>query len=289
MKNENKGVLYILLSAFFFSLMAVAVKSVGHLPLAQKMFFRNFLGLIAISVSLFRSDSLSLPINKKLTFARSFFGLLGVALYYTALSQMRLSDAVIINKMSPFFVVILSVFFLKEQITRQQVFALFTAALGAMLVIRPAFDVRVIPYLIALGSAFFAGAAYTTIRKLSETDNSRLIVFYFTLFSSVVTFPLMLNHFIAPTPVELFWLMMIGLTALAAQLFMTTAYSYAPASRLSIYTYVNILFSTLFGFLLWSEVPDALTLVGTALIVGGAYLNYRDRLQQTRRPALERS
>ena len=275
MKEKNKGVLLILCSSLFFAVMAAAVKSVPNIPLAEKVFFRNFIGLIAVGIPMLRHRASFKPNNPKLVLLRSVFGLSGVAMYYTSLSKLNLSDAVIINKLSPFFVIILSMLFLGEKIRKHQVAAIIMALVGAGLVVKPGFNFELLPALIGLTGAFFAGSAYTTIRKLSSYDSAKLIVFYFCLFSTLVTIPFMAaGQFVVPTSTELFSLVLIGLSALVAQLLMTNAYRHAPASQLSIYTYANVVFSTLLGLVIWAEWPDALTLVGAILIVGGSFVNY---------------
>lgn len=282
MKNnqKNKGIKYILLSSFFFALMSVSVKSIPDVPQVQKIFFRNFIGLMVISSTLYRTRTFPKANNKKLILLRCTFGLLGVTANYYALSKLLLADSIIIHKLSPFFVMILSYFFLGEKFTKGKVISLVFALTGALFVIKPSFNLDIIPFIIAVSGAFLAGSAYTTIRKLSQTDSPKIIVFYFCLFSSIVTFPLMFkNGFDAPSLNELFFLVAIGLTALIAQLFMTTAYRYAEASELSIYTNVNILFSMFFGLVLWSEVPDIYSIFGAILVVSAGYINYKMRVK----------
>jgi drug/metabolite transporter (DMT)-like permease len=275
MKEKNTGVIFILCSSLFFALMAASVKSVPHIPLAEKVFFRNFIGLIAVGIPMMRRRISFKPNNKKLVLLRSVFGLSGVALYYTSLGLLNLSDAVIINKLSPFFVIVLSVIFLKEDIKKHQFAALALALIGAALVVKPGFNFEILPALIGLTGAIFAGGAYTTIRKLSETDHPQLIVFYFCLFSTLVTIPFMAaGQFVVPSSKDLVFLVSIGISALIAQLLMTNAYRHAPASQLSIYTYANVVFSTILGFIVWHEVPDSLSLAGAILIIAGSGINF---------------
>ena len=279
---KNKGIQYILLSSFFFALMSVSVKSIPDVPQAQKIFFRNFIGLIVIASTLYKTRTLPIANNKKLILLRCTLGLLGVTANYYALSKLILADSIIIHKLSPFFVMILSYFFLGEKFTKGKSISLIFALTGALFVIKPSFNGDMFPFMIAVGGAFLAGCAYTTIRKLSEYDSPKVIVFYFCLFSSIVTFPLMFtNGFDAPSLRELLFLTSIGVTALIAQLFMTTAYRHAEASELSIYTNVNILFSMFFGLVLWSEVPDIYSLFGGVLVVSAGYINYKMRVKST--------
>lgn len=280
--NKSKGILLISLSAFFFSLMAVAVKATPNIPVVEKIFFRNIIGLIPILINSYNTKSSLKPNNTKLILLRSTFGLLGIFAYYNALSLLSLSDAVIMNKLSPFFVLIFSALFLKEQIKGKQVSALILAIGGALFVIKPSFDLTVIPALIGLTSAIFAGAAYTTVRKLSETDEPLVIVFYFSLITTLITIPIMFftKTFVIPNGTELMLLILIGLSAVTAQIFMTSAYRYAPAGELAIYSYSNIIFSIIFAIVIWSDYPDFYSLIGAILIVIGGYINFRVKKNQ---------
>ena len=272
---KKKGIIYILLSALFFSIMAAFVKSVPELPLTEKMFFRNLVGLIAVSFTVFRKKIKLKPQKPTLMFLRSLFGLIGVGLYYAALERLPLANAVILNKLSPFFVMVFAVFFLKEKVNRPQKVALLIAIVGALFVVRPSLDYSLLPGVLGLLSAAFAGAAYTVIRKLTAYDPPILIVFYFCLFSSIVLLPFMaIEGFVVPDILEFLSLIGIGVSALIAQLFMTNAYQYAPASELSIYSYSDIIFSFMIGLVIWFELPDVLSLFGGVLIVLGGIVNY---------------
>jgi len=276
MENRKKGITYILLSSLFFALMAATVKYLGDMPTAEKIFFRNLVGIFVAFSLVKKSGSSLFGNNKKLLILRSTFGLLGIAAYFYALANMKLSDAVILNKMSPFFVMIFAALFLKEKITKKQLIALVTAALGAILVIRPGFDSNLIPSLIALMSSLFAGVAYTLVRQLRKTDSAATVVFYFSFFSTIAMIPFMLSgSFVIPTALQALALLALGLFAAAAQMFMTNAYRHAEAGELSIYTYANIVFSSILGLVLFQEIPDFFSVVGAVLIISAGYLNYR--------------
>ena len=276
--DRKKGITLILLSALFFALMAATVKYLGDMPVVEKIFFRNLFGVI-IAFYLVKKKGRSLKGNNtKLLFLRSLTGLLGIAAYFYALSKIYLADAVILNKMSPFFVVILAAIFLKEKIKKPQFIALVLAISGAMMVIKPRFDYTVIPALVGLLSAFLAGCSYTIIRHLKETDYPETIVFYFTLISSLAMIPFMLaGQFVMPTGPQILALLGLGIFATTAQLLMTNAYHYAPAGELSIYTYSNIIFSTIIGLVIWGEIPDLLSILGGVAIIIAGIINYRSK------------
>jgi len=275
MENRKKGIIYILLSSLFFALMASFVKSVSHIPLAEKIFFRNLVGIFSM-FWLIKKNNISLkPNHFKLIALRSLFGLSGVACYFYAITNLKLADAVILNKTSPFFVVVLSVLFLHEKVNRKQLIALGIALMGVLFVVKPQMDLSILPALVGLMAAFFAGTAYTIIRNLRLYDDSRIIVFYFCAFSVILMIPFMMfGQFVVPQGNDIFNLLMIGVMATTAQFLMTNGYRHAPASELAVYSYANILFSILIGIFIWTEIPDFFSVVGAILVVAGGIVNY---------------
>ncbi len=275
MKDRNKGILLMILASLCFALMASAVKYTGELPTMQKVFFRNLVGMIISGYIIYRNGGSFKGRNRGGLVFRSLFGLTGVFLYFYALGEIPLSDAVVLNQMSPFFVVILSAWFLKEPIKKLQIPAVFLAMLGVIFIIRPEFNATILPSVIALLSAFFAAAAYTTIRHLRLTDKPQIIIFYFTAFSVLIAIPFMLfGQFQWPTPVQFISLLGVGVFATGAQFLMTYAYRYAQAGELSIYSYGKTVFSTLIGAVIWLEIPDQYSILGILFILAGAYTNY---------------
>ena len=274
MNKKYKGIILILLAALFFSLMATTVKSVNEFPLIQKVFFRNFIGVLILSGFVLRDKKILKVNNKLLLTGRCAFGLTGVFLYYWSLSLLNLSEAVVINKLSPFFVIVLGGLILKEKIKPAQFLAVFIALAGIVVLLRPQMDIDMIPAIIGLTGALAAAGAYTIIRELRHSDSPMTIVFYFCLSSTVVTLPFLIGQFVMPSMMELVQLSMIGVFALIAQLLMTNAYHFAPASQLSIYTYMNIIFSTLWGVLFWNESLSSTFLIGAGLIIFAGFINF---------------
>ncbi len=276
MTDRNKGILLMILSSLFFALMAAAVKFSGDLPTMQKVFFRNVVGLAISSYIIARAGGSFSGQNKKYLVLRAFSGLLGLAFFFWAIDNLPLANAVVLNQMSPFFVILLSAFFLREKIERLQAIALVIALIGVVFVSRPEFSFTVIPAVIALMSAFFAAAAYTVIRHLRLSDSPETIIFYFTGITTLATIPFMLaGQFVMPDTIQLIALLTVGVTATIAQFLMTHAYRYCEAGELSIYSYGITIFSILTGILIWFEIPDIFSLIGVILILLAAWLNYR--------------
>lgn len=273
-KNKNIGIILIVLSALFFSLMAMTVKSVNEFPLVQKVFFRNFVGVLVLSYFVIKDPKIIKVNNKLVMLARCTFGLIGVFMYYKSLSMMNLSEAVVFNKLSPFFVILFGGLILKEKIKPIQFISVTIALIGVVILVRPTSNVDFMPAIIGITGAISAGAAYTAVRQLRLSDGPMTIVFYFCLSSTLVTAPMLINTFVMPSLIELLQLILIGVFALIAQLLMTNAYRHAPASQLSIYTYLNIVFSAILGVLFWQESLGSTFLIGASLIVFAGFINF---------------
>src|SRR5690606_13386202 len=115
-----------------------------------------------------------------------------IVCFFYAIDHMILSDADMLNKLSPFLVIVFSAIFLREKPARYQIIALVIALLGTLIIIKPQFSIDMIPYLIGIASAVFAGGAYTVLRVLGHREKYYTVVFYFSFFSTVVLLPFIL-------------------------------------------------------------------------------------------------
>jgi len=274
--NTRKGYVLMFISAFFFSGMGVIVRYTNDLPLFERVFFRNLVMLIIISLLISRSkvSFFGSKKSRKHLVMRSLFGFTGVILYFFTLSSIPLADAVTLNKLSPFFVVIAAAIFLKEKMGPIHIGALVIVFSGVLLIVKPGFNPEIIPALAGLGSALMAGLAYTTIRHLGKTEHPFTIIFYFCSISTVLSLPLLLLDFHIPGLNELLLLVGIGFFASGGQLFMTLSYKYGEAGKVSILGYFTVIFSILFGFIFFSEIPDLLSWIGIVLVVATAIILY---------------
>lgn len=276
MKERNKGILYMTASSLFFALMAGAVKFSGSIPTMEKVFFRNIIGFIVSGYMIFKSKESFKGNNPKYLSYRAILGFLGVVLYFYAIANLPLSDAVVLNQLNPFFVIILAAIFLNEKIEKLQIPAIILALIGVVFIAQPQFNYSVLPAAVGLLSAIFAASAYTIVRHLRLTDSPHLIVFYFTGISTIITIPFIIfGDFIMPDLTAFVSLLAVGVFSTLAQYLMTHAYRYAEAGDLSIYSYGNTIFSIFIGIVLWGEIPNLLSTFGVICILTGAYLNYR--------------
>src|SRR5690625_1059606 len=171
--------------------MAMFVKLSGDIPTVQKTFFRNAISMIIAFgfVIHYKERFFGKRENQKYLLLRSALGATGVLLNFYAIDHLVLSDADMLNKMSPFITIIFAAIFLKEYVMRFQVVSIIIAFLGTLFIIKPTFDLDMIPYMAGILSAVFAGGAYTVLRLLGNREQFYTVVFYFSAFTTVVLLP----------------------------------------------------------------------------------------------------
>lgn len=263
--------------------MGLFVKLSGDLPTVQKTFFRNAVAMIFALIIITKNHIWELPKGKniKYLFIRSAAGTLGVLCNFYAVSQINLADASLLNKLSPFFAVIFSIFALKEKATFKQFFAVTMAFIGALFVMKPSFSFDAIPGLLGFLGGMCAGLAYTYVRKLTQNGfKGPLIVFYFSLFSCAVTLPWLVFDYHPMSAMQWLYLILAGLSAGVGQFFITSAYSKAPAKEISVYDYSQIIFTTLLSLIVFGDLPDTLSFVGYSIIIAAAVFNAVNSLKK---------
>lgn len=278
-----KGIIAILISAIGFSFMSVFFRLAGDLPVFQKSLARN---LVAMFIPLFFIIKYRQPIfgkmsSQPLLITRSTLGLIGVLLNIYAIDHMVLSDADTLMKLNPFWTILLSLIFLKENIKKYQIIAMLIAIFGMLFIVKPEFSSTMFSSLAGLFSGIFAASAYTCVRALSKREAPYTIVFYFSLFSVIVLIPFSIATYEPMTKLQIIYLLGAGLSAAVGQIGITLAYSFAPAKDISIFTYASILFTALFGFILFGETPDFYAFIGYIIIIGASYFMFEKARRQS--------
>lgn len=282
MNPKVKGIIAILISAVGFSFMSVFFRLAGDLPVFQKSLARN---LVAMFIPMYFIFKYKQPLFGKLSsqpllISRSTLGLIGVLLNIYAIDHMILSDADTLMKLNPFWTILLSLIFLNEKVRNYQFIAMIVAIAGMLFVVKPEFSSSMFPAIAGLLSGIFAASAYTCVRALSTREAPYTIVFYFSFFSIIVLIPFTIFTFEPMTMTQVWYLIGAGLSAAAGQIGITLAYSYAPAKDISIFTYASIIFTALFGFILFGESPDFYAVLGYMIIIASSYYMFEKARRQ---------
>lgn len=283
MKQTSKGIICIILSAFCFALMAAFVRLSGEINFIQKGFFRNSVAFLIALFLLLKDvikngkEPITIPKGAWIfLFLRSAAGSIGIFGNFYAVDNLVLSDAAILNKMSPFFAVIFSIFLIREKLKLPQLLTVLGAFVGAILIIKPSVDfTKMIPTLAGFASGMGAGFAYSCVRKLSSLKCSgKIVVLFFSAFSMLLSIPFIAVNFEPMTVTQVLLLIGSGIAAAGGQFGITAAYYYAPAREISVYDYSQIIFSAALGFFLFDQIPDWLSITGYIIIISMAVISF---------------
>lgn len=275
-----RGVICIIFSAFCFAWMNAFVRLAGDLPSTQKAFFRNLVALIFALIAL-KQKGIPLRCHSKKNlpalFIRSALGALGILGNFYAVDHLVLSDASMLNKLSPFFAVLFSYLFLKEKLTPFQGITVLVAFIGSLFVIKPSFSsLSSLPAFAGLFGGIMAGAAYTAVRYAgNHGEKGPFIVAFFSGFSTLFFAPFLIFDYHPMSLKQLAILLGAGLAAAGGQFSITAAYTYAPAKEISVYDYTQLIFTTTIGYFLFSDVPDIYSWIGYAIIISTAFASFR--------------
>ena len=199
--------------------------------------------------------------------------------FVNALRFLPLADATAINYTTPILVVLLSVAILDERMTRARIAFVVAGFAGMLLIIRPGASILHGGAVFALAAAGFY-AVYQILTRMLRGDDPRVTLFYPALCGSVLMLPAL--PFL-DRGADMPWsdIGLIGLTGIlgtVGHFLFILAFQRAPASGLTPFTYVQLVWAILLGWLFYGQFPDALTLVGIGVIAAsGLYLAWHER------------
>lgn len=261
--------------------LSAVVKWLGaDIPVAELLFFRYAFALLPIGVAAGAAGGLRLlrtqrPLDHAL---RALFGIASLGLYFLAVTLMPLADATAIVFAAPLFVALLASPLLGERLYAARFLAVVAGLLGVVLIARPGGGLAAGGVSAALGSAVLGALVMIWIRKLSRSERTVTIAWYYNAAGAIVFGAwAAVSGWVSPDWTTLLLLAGFGLLAGVQQFAQTEAFRFADATVLGALSYATLVFAALFGFLFWNEWP-ALNAVlgGAAVVAGGAFLMYHE-------------
>lgn len=276
----TKGVKYMLISTFAFSIMTLMVKFLDNIHAFEIIFFRSLFSLV-VSFAMLRYQKISpFGVNKKYLLLRGVFGVIALTLFFITLQNIPLANAVTIQYLSPIFTAIFAIFMLKERLRWVQGL-FFLVSFGGIVLIK-GFDDRISMLYLGLGlcSALFAGLAYNCIRKVKDTDHPLVVVLYFPLFATPIMAVLSYFYWTTPDATEIIILLVIGMATQIGQVYMTKALQRENAAKMSAMKYIGTVYALMYGYLFFDETYSSQALMGIGLVILGVLLNvmYKTRI-----------
>lgn len=275
------SVRYMLISALAFALMSSCVKLVSTygIPIIEIVAARALISLIISYIDVKRKKISIWGHNKTLLLARGIVGSFALICVYFSVATLPLAEATLLQYLHPVFTAILAIIFLKEKIKASTVLCLFCCISGLLVIIAPGFtfehttELPSLSIMVALLGALGSAIAYVIVKRLSNSEDSSVIIFYFPLISLPLSILLLGNNFVMPNSEAFILLLFVGIFTQAGQIGLTKAMQTEQASKATAYSYIQVIFSIILGCLLFSEVPSIWTLVGGFMIITGAFIN----------------
>lgn len=279
-----RAVVYMLGSAFAFSIMSLLVKVTSeHLPTGEIVLARGVVTMVASYLMVVRAGLPKWGTNRRGLALRGLLGFGGLSFYFLSIAHLPLADATTIHNTTPLVTALLAWWLLGEKVGWPTAFALACGLTGVALVAHPdgsGLDPLGVGF--ALASAVCAACAYVTVRQLTRTEHPLVIVWYFPLIATPLVLPWALATWVWPTPTEWLLLLGLGLATQAGQVLMTMALAIERAGRVTSIGYAQVAFAMGWQWLVFAVPPTVWTLSGATLIVLGTTVI--SLMSQRRRP-----
>ena len=287
------GIALMLLGTGIFVSMDALVKhlTLEGYPTIQILFFRSCFAFIPVSLFIARSGGIATLRTQRPMghLMRGVIGLSAMGVIFWAFHSLPISDVVAIMFAAPIFMTVLSIPLLGEKVGPRRWIAVVVGFVGVLVIVRPDAGLDVTQLIVVAGTVLYA-LALISIRRLSDTEPSATIVFYFTLAGTVLMASLLPFGWVTPgTLTDWGLLISVGLIGGTAQLFMTYAIRFAPISVLAPFEYSSMLWAAGFDIVIFSLYPSSATLWGAGIIAAtGLYIVHRETQLGTRRKSRAR-
>lgn len=278
-----RGVVLMCLSTIAFSVMHALVRYVSEgMPPFQIAFFRNLFGLVFLLPLLIQSKFVMFKSRKiGLHALRGVINIIAMLMFFTALSISPLAKVTALSFTAPIFMAILSVIVLGERFRIYRWLAILAGFFGMLIILRPGFVALDTGALLVIGSAALWAVAMLLIKVISRTDSSVTIVAWMGVFLCVFSFGPALWVWQSPTPEELMWLLLIGLSGSIAQVTLSQALKITDPTAIMPLDFLKLIWTALIGIWFFAEIPDLYTWLGAAVIfLAGLLIAHRERQLQ---------
>lgn len=285
-----RGPLWMLSFCFFLSSQAIFIRHLAaDLHPFEIVFFRNVFGLAFLLPLLWQTGFAQMRVTRYGMYAlATVFAATGPFFWYWSIAMMPMADMIALTFLSPVFSSIVAIFLFREGFDLRRLGAIAVGFAGAMIILRPGLAVISAPAWIALIATFCIASGALTLRALSRTDSSNVIVLWTAAFAVPISAVPAAFVWTGPSLDSLGWLVGVALAAMLAQISWVRSLAAAPVSAVMPFNFAKLPVAAFFGFAFFGEEPDRYTWVGAAVIfVATLYIGqYEARAAQGRRAAV---
>jgi drug/metabolite transporter (DMT)-like permease len=281
MPANTRGAALVLLGAAQLICMAALVKYLGRtLPVMEILFVRCFAGFVFMLPLLARmGSSLFRTQRPVLHFLRGTVGTVGNVCLFYAVTHMAIADAVAIQFSRPLFMIVVAALFLGEIAGVRRSVITVIGFTGILLITRPFGDGFEPVALVAAAGALTSTLVALCVKMLSRTEKTPTIMFYFSIWTTVLSFVPAMFVWVSPSATELALLVLTGMIGITGQSCFTHGLATGETTFVLPFDYLRIVFSLIIGVVIFAELPDAWSIGGIAVIVASSLYLVRTDIQ----------
>lgn len=280
-----QGIGWMALTGLCFASVTGIVRYLGSdLPAVEAAFLRYVIGLGLLAPVFFRIVKVSLPPREVAGFAvRGFVHGLGVILWFFAMARIPMAEVTAIGYVTPIFVTVGAAFFLGEQLHARRLAGVFAGLLGALVILRPGFQDVSIGQLAQLLAAPMFATSFLMAKSMTRRSDPGIIVAMLSLFCTLTLLPGAIMVWRTPTMEEVLWLALTAVFATIGHFTMTQALKAAPIAVTQPVTFLQLVWASLLGIMLFGEPVDPYVVLGSGMIVAAAtYISHRETIAARR-------
>ena len=283
---EILGILWMVLTGLLFLGVTVLVKILGpRVPAPEAAFLRYLLGLVLLIPMLKISLKDKLDSVLWVNFiARGIFHTLAVVLWFFAMTQIPIAEVTAMNYLSPVYVALGAVLFLKEKMAIRRVLAVIFALVGALVILRPGFREVSVGHVAMMGTAIFFAGSYLFAKHLTNRVSAETVVIMLSILVTIGLFPLAYIVWVPPRVDELIILFGVAVLATLGHYTMTKAFMAAPVTVTQPVTFLQLIWAISVGALFFNENIDPYVIAGGIIIVSSvSFMTWREAVSKKKK------
>lgn len=275
----TRGMLWMLLSGLCFVCMTVVVRYVGTgVPAVEAAFLRYVFGILFLLPVIFQVLSGRTKVTKwRLLTIRGVLHAIGVTMWFFAMARIPIAEVTALSYLTPVLMTIGAALFFGERLFARRILAIGFGLLGVFVILRPGFSEISIGQIAQVATAPLFAASMLMTKRLADTEKTSVIVASLTVVCALALLPGAVALWVPPTPAQYALLALTALLATAGHFTLTNALKLAPVAVLQPVSFLQLLWATLFGIMLFNESVDKFVLLGgLILIVSTTYIAHRE-------------
>ena len=244
----------------------------GEIPIIELVFFRNVVALVILAPWVMRRGIVRLPLARLPLYGlRVLFAYGAMVMLFYALARMPIANVYALQYTIPLFTILLAVLILKQHTDAHSWAACLVGFTGALIIMRPGIIELTLAAIFAITSALLSAGSNTFIKLLSRSESPEVITVWTNLLMMPLAFVPMLFVWVSPSWSQVPWVLGIGFASSLGGYGFTRAVASADARIVQPFQFSRMIFATAIGYLMFAELPDIWTWIGSAVIFAASY------------------